>query len=445
MKKSHLPSWLQRLVPAAAKKAVGFPFNTFAGNALAGGPHLEHPYRNSAFVQAAIRMIAQPISAVPLRFYHAGGRGAGPAKLPVSHGPLVDFWARPAGDGMDTQDFWEATLGWLLIQGEAFWIGDDSWLMQSGARSPLVIARPDRMRLILERGVVIGWEWTDGAGQGHPLTPDQVVHLKFWNPYDPVRGLAPYLSAALAAEADWLGSNFVRTLMRNNGDLGQFVIAKGAPPTDEQREQIVRALREKKELAQHGICKPMFLTGDIAIENAQVQAADANLVATRQLLRDEIAVAFGIPPSRFHVKQSYSIGSASDRYALIEETCMPLSVKLAGAVERVSSRVAAWRPPGGRLTAAFDWSEHSTLQAARRERFAALEQLWNKGVPLRVCSQVLDLGLPPIPGDGTGYLPVTVAPVPAAAPEGPAVLPDFSNPTAWTELQAAFQRRAPRS
>ena len=54
----------------------------------------------------------------------------------------------------------------------------------------------------------------------------------------------------------------------------------------------------------------------------------------------------------------------------------------------------------------------STLQAARRERFAALDKLWAKGVPLNVCSQVLDLGLPRVPGDETGYLPATVVPIP---------------------------------
>ncbi|MDE1170781.1 MAG: phage portal protein [Verrucomicrobium sp.] len=432
----NLRTLLGRLLPQATVRA-SFPWNTFASSLATTEPRLCDPYRNSAFVQAAIRTIAQPISAVPLRFYQARGR----RETLLSHGPLVDFWARPAGDHMDFQDFIEATVGWLLLQGEAFWVGDDTWLLQTATeRRPLFLARPDRMRPILDNGQLQGWEWTDANGTAHALVPDQVAHLKFWNPYDPVRGLAPYLSAALAAEADWLGSRFVRTLMQNNGDLGQFLIAKGAPPTDEQREQIIRALREKKELSQRGVYKPMFLTGDIAVENPQVQAADASLVATRQLLRDEIAIAFGIPPSRFHVKQSYSIGSASDRFLLIEETCMPLSIKIAGAVERLSERVAAWRPAGGRIHAAFDWNEHSTMQAARRERFAVLDKLWNKGVPLRTCSEVLDLGLPAVPGDHVGYLPAGLSPVdaPAEAPE------EEADPSpAWARIESALRRRNP--
>ena len=445
--KTILSSLRQRLgIPGVVQKAAA-PWNTFAGTVGTTGARLVQPYEHSAFVQAAVRMIAQPISAIPLRFYQTRGPGqgrGGNGQIPINQGPLVDFWARPGGDGMDAQDFWEATIGWLQLQGEAFWIGDDSWLLSTvSQRNPLVLARPDRMRPLMEKNVLQGWELTDASGNGHALTTDQVIHLKFWNPYHPVRGLAPYLAAALAAEADWLGSKFIRALMENNGDTGQFLIAKGAPPTDDQRTQIVRALREKKDLALRGIFKPMFLTGDIAVENAQIQAADANLVATRQLLRDEIAIAFGIPPSRFQARQSYSIGSASDRYLLIEETCMPLSVKLAGAVERLSERVPSWRPPWNRrIYAAFDWSEHSTMQAARRERFEAMEKLWTKGVPLRTCSEVLDLGLPPTPrgprGDHLGYLPITVAPVPAYAPEGPLPPIDFSQPTDWTELEASF-------
>jgi len=420
-----LPSWIARVLPkpapaapSATVKSALFPWNVAppASGPLGGAaPALCDPYRNSPYVQAAIRMIAQPISSIPLRFYRAASAAdASEALLP--HGPLVTFWARPAGEAMDTQDFWEATVGWLLLQGEAFWIADDTWLLHGAKqRSPLVIARPDRMRPVLNAGRVEGWEWTDAQGTPRPLLPEQVVQLKFWNPYDPVRGLAPYLSAALAAEADWLGARFLRTLMQNNGDMGGYLIAKGAPPTEEQREQILRALREKKELSLRGIHRPMFLTGEIEVENAQVQSADASLVATRQLLREEIAIAFGIPPSRFLAKQSYSIGSASDRFALIEETCMPLAAKLAGAVERISNRVPAWRPGKDlRIAAAFDWSEHSTMQAARRERFAALDKLWGKGVPLRVCSDVLDLGLPRVPGDDIGYLPSTVSPIAAA-------------------------------
>ncbi len=422
-----LPSWISRILPpqtatpptatSATVKSALFPWNvappSTAGAGLLGlGPTLIDPYRNSPYVQAAIRMISQPISAIPLRFYRAATATRQGESL-LSHGPLVEFWLRPAGEAMDAQDFWEATVGWLLLQGEAFWIADDSWLLHGAKRrNPLVIARPDRMRPVLKQGRVEGWEWIDAQGTSHALLPEQVVQLKFWNPYDPVRGLAPYLSAALAAEADWLGSRFLRTLMQNNGDMGGYLIAKGAPPTEEQRDQILRALREKKELSLRGIHRPMFLTGDIAVESAQVQSADASLVATRHLLREEIAIAFGIPPSRFLTKQNYSIGSASDRFALIEETCMPLATKLAGAVERISNRVPAWKPGKESLRAAFDWSEHSTLQAARRERFAALDKLWAKGVPLNVCSQVLDLGLPRVPGDETGYLPATVVPIP---------------------------------
>ena len=421
-----LPHWISRVLPAAdgaraantstITKSAGsalFPWNVAppAGPGLSA-PTLVDPYRNSPYVQAAIRMIAQPISSVPLRFYRAAS-ATNPGEALLSHGPLIDFWARPAGDTMDAQDFWEATVGWLLLHGEAFWITDDSWLLHgTRQRNPLIIARPDRMRPVVNQGVVQGWEWTDTQGTSRALLPEQVTHLKFWNPYDPVRGLAPYLAAALAAEADWLGSRFLRTLMQNNGDMGGYLIAKGAPPTEEQRDQILRALREKKELSLRGIHKPMFLTGEISVENAQVQSADASLVATRHLLREEIALAFGIPPSRFLTKQNYSIGSASDRFALIEETCMPIAAKLAGAVERLSNRVPAWKPGKERLLAAFDWSEHSTMQAARRERFTALDKLWNKGVPLRVCSDVLDLGLPRVAGDETGYLPSNLTPIP---------------------------------
>jgi SPP1 gp7 family putative phage head morphogenesis protein len=196
-------------------------------------------------------------------------------------------------------------------------------------------------------------------------------------------------------------------------------VAKTAGLEEKQREQIVRDLREKKELSMRGIFRPMFLTGDISVENPAIQAADANLVATRRLLREEVAIAFGIPPSMFEQKASYSEGAASDRFILIEETCMPLSVKIAGGVERLLNQTPGFLGSSSRIFAWFSWDDHSVMQTVRRNRIDSLGKLFGVGMPVAKASDYLDLALPRFSGDNISYLPFSIAPAGSELNEAP--------------------------
>lgn len=419
-----------------------FPFDRLTpGESTGMAERLTEPYAHSVWVMRAIKKVAGPIGAVSLQFSDQQRRGDRLYENPA----LDQFWQRPTAD-LSYVDFIEATTGWLKMEGEAFWLMDDAWLMPSftpAAESPrrLVVARPDRMRHIVKGGELMGWEFTDGKGGRHAVLPEQVVHLKFWNPYDDWRGLAEYKAAEIAAESDYLAGRFKRNLMANNGDQGVYVIGKNGIPTDDQRQMITQQLRMKRELQQRGIFRPLFLAGDIQIEDAHISAPDANFVANRLSDRHEIFLAFGVPPSMADKMESYSIGSASDWFMLIMETCLPTSVKICEGIEVVSRRLTNLP-----LYAWANFDEHPVMQAARRERFEAIDQLWSKGMPMREISSYLDLALPEFPGWDTGYLPFSVAAVGSAEMGDPATNPAFAEddePEAVTEMLRTL--RSPRS
>ncbi len=375
---------------------------------------LTRPYAHSVWVMRAIKRVAEPIAAVDLQFF------TGTAKNQVEYGDeaLAQFWKRPALDragSIGFADFLEATVGWLKLKGESFWILGDDWITQRFAqvtqRSPFIIARPDRMRPVLIDNALRGWEWTDANGKRHPLVSEQVVHLKFWNPYDDLRGLAEWEAARVAGEADYLAGKFKLNIMRNNGDTGPYIVAKGGMPSDEQQLQIVAAIREKRRAAARGDFRPMFLTGDVAIEDPKINSPDAEFIAGRLQDRHEVFIAFGVPPSMADLVASYSVGQASDRYMLITETCMPLSKgKIADGIEAVCARM------GLSLTARFAWDEHPVMQQVREQRTATAAEYWDRGMPWRALSDHFDLGLPEFEGDDIGYIPFNVQAVGAEEP-----------------------------
>ena len=364
---------------------------------------LDDPFGTSPWVSRAIKHIAGPIASVDLKFCQYTDQG----EVEVSDPAMEEFWDRPARgmarmgrqSRLSRYDVIEAIVGWLCLEGEFFIVLDDTWLKRGGVKSPFIIARPDRMRPIMESGDLVGWEFRDGSGRGHALIPDQVVSSRFWNPKDDLRGAAPMKAAEMAAHADYAASRFWRSLAESNGDLGETVIAPNGV-TPEQQEQIKMVLRRKRAAAKKGKFEPLFLVGDVKTEAAHIQSPDASAVTQRLQNRHEVFIAFGVPPSFAEVTASYSIGSASDRYKLIEETCMPIAAKIAEAFEAVEEMRS-----GMVVSIDFDFDDHSTMQEVRAERLETGRKMHERGIPWNVISDHLKLGLKPFPGWDKAWLP----------------------------------------
>lgn len=461
-------SWFSRIksslfsAPADASVAKSTnAFNVFArgdDNGGLTGKQISQPYKQSIWVMAAIRHIANPVSAVPLQFSAApkgtnqkaesGKRKSSDALL---NDPALDaFWKQPAKGLTSFAEFIKATIGWRKMVGEAFWILDDSALVPfpevRQSFPQLIIARPDMMRHVVAAGVLEGWVFTDAGGRSHNLTPEQVVHLKQWNPYDAWRGLGEYEAARIDAETNVANTQFLKSLAESNGDQGVYVVAKNGIPDDAQKTQIIAQLREKRMLQQRGVFKPIFLAGDISIEDPQVRTADAAFLDSYRLSAQSIFVAFGVPPSMSGPTASYSIGSASDYYRLILDTCQPEANEIAQAIANVSARLTGRSP----LHAWFDWSSHPVLQAVRKEALDSLGKLCDRGMPIHEAGEYLDLSLPRFDGDEIGYLPIGITPASDASlgmdyslanePADPAAADPASDPTAEADPVAMALR-----
>ena len=394
---------------------VGLDFNRIPLDGTPGG-ELKQPFKNSPWVQRAVKLVALPIAEAPLRISSDERMG----KQLLNDPELTRFWEAPAL-GPDKQpmafaDMVEAFVGWLKLAGESFWLLDDTIFAsretlpfpEAGLSFPrFIIARPDSMKALTSTadGSLIGWEWMDGARKRVVLDPKQVIHTRLWNPYDDLRGLPEYASAAIAAEGDYLAGVLKRNVMRANGDQGQIVGVK-TPLDDIQRKQLEAQLREKRELASRGIYKTIFLGSDITVADAKINIVDSSFPLIRAEDRHAIAVAFGVPPSMFEVMASYSIGSASDRYRLIVDTSMPTARKLSEAIEKIVNM----QRPGQTLFAWFDWRQHQVMQQVLRELIDPAAKLWDRGMSWETISEWLGLNLPEFEGRDVAYLSFTATP-----------------------------------
>lgn len=400
---------------------------------------VKNPYAESVWVMRAIKYCAGPLAAAEIKLTEDRPGGDAAIEIP-EFAKLMKRPARNRGGRMSFSQFIQANIAWLKLKGEAFWILDDSWLGRRGGRAPVIMARPDSMREILDADRnLIGWSHTDGSKQPHGLPAEMVWHAKFENPYNEIRGLAEWEAARVATDADYAQAVFAKHLAQNNGDRGPYVIAKGGMPSDEQIEQITAQLIEKRRRSRRGDFRAVFIPGDIDVKDPAVQAIDAAYAAQRLGNRHEIFLAFGVPPSFADVTASYSIGSASDRAKLIEETVAPLGAMLAEGIAWLASAfengVEMADRPRREIFADFDMSRHSVVQQVRAERLTSAAQMVDRGVPWRKAGEFLSLDLPRFAGDEVGRVPFNL--VELGAEQEPA--PTDAPPTATDDGTAAYQ------
>lgn len=406
-----------------------------------GGDSLTSPYAKSVWVQRAIKTISGPVASVRVTFLDAaqgeasGVRKSLKSKVQSLKSPRKRIWSsagvckRIGGDGekqeidlpgvrawlerpmrgLNYSDFVEASIGWMKMK-ECFWLLSDETLKpfpeMAKSYPPVIVARPQYMRAVIEDGELVGWVFTQPGGRQYHLVPDQVIQLRYWNPENDFRGLGEYESAHLAAESDYLAGKFSRNLMANNGDLGGVIIAKSGVPTDPQREQIIMDLRAKRAAQLRGELRYTFLTGDIDVKDPKITSVDAPFITQRLENRHEVAAAFGVPMSMFDVKAAYSIGSASDFFQLITTTCIPTGAKFCDALERLIERMT-----GERMEVGLEWDEHPVMQAVRRERIDTVDKLWSKGMPMSAINDYLQLDMEEFDGWDVGFVAINVTPV----------------------------------
>jgi HK97 family phage portal protein len=390
---------------------VGFsPEAWLRGEDVDQPPLLNNAYQQVVWVYRAINVLAEQVANVPFLFSR-GDRGG---EQLITSGPLLDFYARPHPQ-INRFQYWELRVIWLMLRGECIRIPiwSDGPRMQSFIRGPksrlaqVLILDPSRFQHVVEDNQLVGWRYT-GLGPQAPLAsqvflPEEVWFEKLPNPFDFWRGLPPLHVAGMAAKTDYAASAFMRGIIENNADSG-VIVRTDKWLSDEQREQILAALRQRKSRA--GLAdRPMLLPGSAEVIRPQLSGADLQFLDNRKFTRAEICAAFGVPEeivtSADHAKYDVMAGA---RLNFIENRVAPLCSRLEAeenaTVKQIDPGASGW----------FDLDSLPIMQEARRNRLAAAKTGFEMGIPFNELNRVLDLGFKPLPWGDQGYVPSAMQP-----------------------------------
>jgi HK97 family phage portal protein len=378
-------------------------------------PSLRNAFEQVVWVYRAINVLAEQVANVPFLF-STGPRGG---ENLITSGPLPEFYRRPHPQ-INRFQYWELRVMWLMLRGECVRVPvfeEQSRLRtQSSKLKTVLILDPSRFQHIVERSKLVGWRY-NGFGPDTPLAsqvflPEEVWFEKLPNPFDFWRGFPPLYVAGMAARADFAASSLMRGILENNADSG-IIVRTNECVGDEQREQILTALKKRKGGA--GVAdRPLLLPGVAEIIRPQLSSADLQFLDNRKFSRAEICAAFGVPEeivtSTEHAKYDVMTGA---RLNFIENRVAPFCSRLEAeedaTVKTIDPNASGW----------FDLDSLPILQDARRHRLAAARAGFDMGVPFNELNRVLDLGFKPLPWGDKGFIPTTMQPataIPQARP-----------------------------
>jgi HK97 family phage portal protein len=364
-----------------------------------GGASLTSAYQQSVWVYSCIHALGSNVAQIPFRF----SRGRRKGEDLIASGPLVTLFDRPHPQ-LNRFAFWELYVSWLCLRGEVFVVP----VQVSRHERRLLVLPPDNFQHVISNHELAGWRYT-GLGPEAPLEsqvflPDEVIHDRLPNPFNPWRGLSPLTVAMLAAETDFASAQFMKGMMLNNADIG-LIACMDEQLAPEQREQLLAALRARKRKA-GSADRPLLLWGKVRIERAAPTSVEMQFLENRKFNRQEICSVFGVPQELLGFTEDAN-RSVSDnaRLNFIENRIAPLCERIAAALDPEIKRF------GPAIHGFFDIDSLPIMQTARRSRTETAQKLFQMGVPFNDINHALDLGFPNYTWGNTGYIPRNLVPV----------------------------------
>lgn len=379
----------------------------------------------NAIIYSAIMYKVRSVEQVPLRAY-TGDRD-NPDPLPEDH-PLSKLVARPNPHQSFAELQGQAEV-YKNISGNIYVLMD----RPRGGGLPVAMygLRPDRVFIIPDRKGgrgVIGYiyvpEGKSGLREGVPILPQNMAHVKYPNPLDPLEGMgygqSPMSSMAYSVDVDNSATRFLKQFFEH-GTM-QPGILKSSTPLD---ETTIARIRERwKEV--YGGWSNWDEIGilDNVMDYQRLTPTFDEMSFEKIDARDESRILgpFGVPGiligTRLGLERAIRANAKELRRIFWEDTMIP-------ELHKTEVEYQYYLQGDDGSFVAYDYSRVPALRIDVPALAGAAHQLWQMGVPADVALAAAGLDVEAIPHGGTSYVPLGMmrsgsmdaAPAPLPSPQ----------------------------
>jgi HK97 family phage portal protein len=289
----------------------------------------------------------------------------------------------------------------LLIYGEAFWLIRRPKVGQPEQASRL---HPQYMDEKVEGGKLVGWRFgpTSPTTTAKEYDSIDVIHFKFDDPDNDIRGLSLLSSLELTVASDLFAMKFNERFFENSAHTGIIFKMKNATPEEVERN---RTFLEQRYVGTENAHKPVIVEGDIEIDKSVVSAQEMQFIEGRTFNRQEVLAVLDLDPTKlgFNEDANRSTSKEADN-TFRQENIAPLQLVVE---EEVNNAL---------ILVLFKWDDILFRQndSSRRDLLEMMK-LFGEAERMGVYSinQIKgEMGLPPITGGDVAFVQTAAGAIP---------------------------------
>jgi HK97 family phage portal protein len=215
---------------------------------------------------------------------------------------------------------------------------------------------------------VSGFEVNLPNGGKKIIRTDDVVWIRRPHPLDPYLSLTPMETAGIAIEIENLAKLYNRNFLYNDGRPGGLLVVRGEMDEDDKEE--LRS-RFRGNLNRTGATSVIAADDGVDFVDTSSNPRDASYIQMRQITKEEILAAFGVPESVIGNASGRTFSNAAEEGRVFwNETMQPHLEVLARGLDELDDQ----------LYVDFDTSDVPILIIAKQERHRYLMDEFGNGL-----------------------------------------------------------------
>lgn len=290
---------------------------------------LKDAYKTVAWVYACVNLIADCIAGVEFYFY----RGDGEFKRDRDVIQLSDFPVNNRGRNVSTDPIVLAfatpregeipTISEMIkfqfllhgLFGESF-IYPTAWKGKFPIEFELINPLKLTPKINQKTGRLDFWERrAEGSRPQEKIRPDRIIQMKYPNPYDQFRGMAPLTTARLAIEQDFnmatWNAGFFQAGVRNPIAL----LLKQTFNENQRKEYISRMRRNFTGFVRGQL--PLLVEGGVDLKVLSNTIKDLDFVEGKSLTREELCAIYNVPPAQVGIFRYANYANSREQRSIL--------------------------------------------------------------------------------------------------------------------------------
>lgn len=308
------------------QRSVGGLLGVGGARVLIGGSYAGQAYEGyskCAYVYRCVNIKADAMASIPWLLYD------GPDKdKEIADHRILELLAHP-NPWQGGSAFIRNLHAYLQLNGNSFVYAPPNSLTPPREMYNL---RPD-MTQPIEGGsdAPVAYYQYSGKHGTMRIAPEDMLHLKCWNPTDELRGMSPLLAAALAIQQNNESHLWNVATLQHGGRPSGVLTAQGNL-NDKQRDNMKKELRSRYGGAENA-SKMMVLEAGMTWTQVGMTAEEMSWLEGVKLTAREISLVFGVPPEIVGDSTNKTYSNYQEaRKAFWQETVLPEAYGLRDAL-----------------------------------------------------------------------------------------------------------------